>query len=94
MVFTEAMRRSSWCALGARVEKRFIRVVDLLSIFVLDAVILLAGYALIWVVDTTTGAGDAYFEAARALSEGAFLPFCVAWVGWDPWELARNEDDQ
>ena len=77
-------------ALRERLKHRLIRSVDISSILILDAVILLLGYGLIKFVHLVAVDGTELFQMTEVVSEGAFLLVYVAWVAWDLLEFAKR----
>jgi hypothetical protein len=65
-------------------------MVDVLSILVLDAVVLLVANGLIVLVEYFTRGENVFFKAAKDLSHGSFLLLYVAWVAWDIWEFVKQ----
>lgn len=85
------MARESWRSLGRRLEERLIVAIDLVSILLFDAVILMVGYGVIWIVEVNTNADDRFFGIAKAISNGTFLLLYVVWACWDLWSFARGQ---
>ncbi len=82
---------SEWPDLGRRLKGRLIRVIDVVSILLFDLVVLLLGYLLTWIVETTTTEGDVLLDLARAISHGTFLLLYLVWVVFDLVEFFRHE---
>lgn len=82
--------REEWYHLGERLNWRLVRTLDIASILLLDAVILLFGYGLIWLVETLTDSGNSYFAVAIEISGGTFLLLYLVFVVGDLWEFLRS----
>ena len=85
------MATEDWSALRHRLERRVIRVVDIASILLADAVIVWLGFKLVKTAAAYANSGDPYFEAARKLSHAVFLIMYVAYVAVDLSEYIRDE---
>ncbi|RMH19494.1 MAG: hypothetical protein D6696_10445 [Acidobacteria bacterium] len=81
---------SEWRGLGGRLERRLIRAIDVVSILVVDAIILLFGYGLHWVIEKTTTTDSLLFSVARDISHGTFLLLYLVWVGWDFFDFLKG----
>ncbi len=77
--------------LGQRLRRHFFRGIGVASILVFNSVLLLLGYLLTWVIETTTSEGDALLDIARAFSRGTFLLLYLVWVVLDLVEFFRSE---
>lgn len=82
--------REEWRHLSERLNRRLVRTVDIASILLLDAVILLFGYGLIWLVETWTDSGNSYVAVAVEISGGTFLLLYLVFVVGDLWEFLRS----
>jgi hypothetical protein len=78
-------------SLAGRLGRRFIRVLDVISILVFDSAILGVGYALIRLLAHFANSGSRSFDAARKFSEGLFLVMYLAWVAFDLWDYFVEE---
>jgi hypothetical protein len=76
--------------LKSRVKHRFIRSIDIASILVFDAIILLLGYVLIRIVHFVAVDGGELFHTATVISQWVFLLLFLAYVGWDLYEFAKQ----
>lgn len=81
--------REDWRSFAERLNKRLIRALDIASILILDAVILLIGYGLLWLVDSLTYSGNSYFSVAVEVSGGTFLLLYLVFVVGDLWDFLR-----
>ena len=82
---------ADWPALWERIQVRTIRVIDVISILLIDAIIIAGGYAFIRFAAHFADSGSQFFNAARKFSEGAFLLLYVAMVVFDLIEYVRLE---
>jgi hypothetical protein len=78
-------------ALLERVKQRLIRVLDVVSILVLDFVMIGLGYLLVRIAGHFANSGSRTFDAARKFSEGLFLLMYLAWVWFDLWDYFGEE---
>lgn len=84
------MATREWAHLWARLQRRAIRVIDIATILVCDALINGFGYLIAQVV-ASNKPDNRFLAAASKLSEGAFLLLYVTWVGVDLYEYVRTE---
>jgi hypothetical protein len=82
---------SDFRLLGGRLRKRIIRVLDVVSILVLDSAMIGVGYGLERLLGHLDRSGSKSFEAARKFSEGLFLLMYLAWVVFDLWDYFEGE---
>jgi len=82
--------REEWSHLSERLNRRLVRTVDIASILLLDSVILLFGYGLIWLVESWTDPRNSYFAVATEVSGGTFLLLYLVFVVGDLWEFLRS----
>jgi hypothetical protein len=85
--------RSEWQAFAERLERRLIRSLDVASILILDAIILVLGYVILWFVNKVTSDEDAFFNVAKAISHGTLVLLYLCWAVSDVWEFLRHEAD-
>jgi hypothetical protein len=79
-----------WKGLWERLQRRLIRVVDVLSILALDAILLLFAYLVVRIVEGLASSGNRFYDAARHVSAVVFLVLYLAWVGSDVWEFLKK----
>jgi hypothetical protein len=82
---------TDWTDLAERLRKRFIRVLDILSILACDLVVIAIGYGVIVIAKTLSSPDSAFFNVAKQISEGVFLILYVVMVSMDCWEFLRRE---
>jgi hypothetical protein len=87
---------NKWALVRGRVEDRLITAIDLLSILILDAVILAAGFLMIAQTghlnpDDLPHDAIAFFETARRLSAGLFLLLYVVFVSFHIYRFFTTE---
>jgi hypothetical protein len=78
-------------AFGNRLRGRVVRVLDVVSILVLDFAIIGVGYGLVRLLAHFANSGSRSFDAARKFSEGLFLVMYLAWVALDLWDYFGEE---
>ncbi|MGA9566985.1 MAG: hypothetical protein WBS19_15800 [Candidatus Korobacteraceae bacterium] len=83
--------RQAWTDFGLRVEKRIVSALDVASILVLDAVILLLGFLVIKGAEKVADPPNAFFDVVVQVSHGAFLLLYVAFAGRHLWEFIKSE---
>lgn len=83
--------RSEWRQFLARVEKRLIRMLDVITILVCDSVIMAGGYGLIRIAEALSGSGNEFFNAARHISAGVFLLLYLVWLYIDLTEFWKRK---
>jgi hypothetical protein len=88
---TVRVMNADWPALWDRIQARTIRVIDVISILLIDAIIIAVGYAFTRFAAHFAHSGSQFFDAARRFSEGAFLLLYVAMVFFDLYEYVRVE---
>ena len=82
---------SEWQRFAEREVRRFIRAMDVVSIMAFDSVLVAVGYGFIKLAGRFAGSGSQSFEAARKVSEAAFLLIYVAWVIFDLYDFLHEE---
>jgi len=82
--------REEWRGLAERLNQRLIRALDIASILLLDAVILLIGYGLLKLVDSLTDSGNSYFSVAVEISGGTFLLLYLVFIVRDLWDFLQS----
>lgn len=78
-------------ALGARFKLRLIRTLDIGGALVLDAVVLVIGFVIIYLTDRLGGDhSNSFFTAARMISHGFFVVAYLVLVAGDLIESLRR----
>jgi hypothetical protein len=81
---------SEWNALLHQLQRRLIRTIDVISILISDAIVLVGGYILIVVAERFLRSGNRFIIGAREISGAAFMLIYVAWVFHDVWEFVKS----
>jgi hypothetical protein len=82
---------NEWQRFAEREVRRFIRALDVVSIMLFDFVLVALGYGLIKFASRFADSHSQSFEAARKVSEAAFLLIYVAWVVLDLTDFLYEE---
>ena len=90
VLYSARPMNSEWSDLGRRVEGRFIRVLDILSIMASDLVVIAIGYGVILIASHLSSPDSQFFNVAKHISEGVFLIVYVIMVIVDCWEFFKR----
>jgi len=86
------MLSEQWVALWGRVQRRAIRVIDIVTILIADGLIMALGYRLVrFGTHFLSNSGSTFFDAAKEVSEGVFLLLYMAFITFDIGEYVRSE---
>ena len=85
----QTMRNSDWSELRHRVRRRIIFAIDLASIVILDAVILVLGSCLTLAVEHLTPNKNEFLRIAINFSDGTFLFLYVIVSGFHIYEFVK-----